>query len=70
MIKLREVISINGKKKKVDDITLMLLKLEAAEELGLIDKVKEVGWSGLTSEETGKVGGYMTRKIKQLSDDT
>ncbi len=49
--------------KKVDDITLLLLKLEATEELGLVDKVKEVGWSGLTAEETGKLGGYMTKKI-------
>lgn len=55
--------------KKVDDITLMMLKLEAAEELGLVDKVRKVGWGGLTSEETGKVGGYMTKKIKQIAND-
>jgi hypothetical protein len=48
----------------------MLLKLEAAEELGLVNKVKKVGWAGLTSEETGKVGGYMTKKIKQKGNDT
>ena len=52
--------------KKVDDITLLLLKLEATEELGLVDKVREVGWSGLTAEETGKLGGYMTKKIHKM----
>ncbi len=57
---------MNNKCKKVDDVTLMLLKLEVAEELGLIDKVKEVGWGGLTAEETGKLGGYMTQKINAL----
>ena len=46
-------------KQKIDDISLMLLKLEAAEELGLKEKVKKVGWGGLTSEETGKLGGYI-----------
>ncbi len=35
---------MSAKQKKTDDITLMLLKLEAAEELGLIEKVKKVGW--------------------------
>ena len=52
-------------KKKIDDISLMLLKLEAAEELGLKEKVKKVGWGGLTSEETGKLGGYITSKINE-----
>lgn len=51
--------------KKVDDITLMFYKLEAAEELNLTEKVKEVGWGGLTAEETGKIGGYITRKINK-----
>ncbi|MFW5998973.1 MAG: small, acid-soluble spore protein, alpha/beta type [Halanaerobiaceae bacterium] len=53
--------------KKVDDITLMKLKLEAVEELELIDKVKEEGWGGLTAEETGKLGGYITKKINKLN---
>lgn len=57
---------MNNKFKQTDDVTLMLLKLEVAEELGLIDKVKDVGWGGLTAEETGKLGGYMTQKINAL----
>ncbi|MHB8170899.1 MAG: small, acid-soluble spore protein, alpha/beta type [Thermincolia bacterium] len=41
-----------------------LLKLEVAEELGLMDKVKKVGWAGLTASETGRIGGIMTRKLR------
>ena len=32
------------------------LKYEAAEELGLLEKLMEVGWSGLTARETGQIG--------------
>ena len=41
----------------------MYLKLEAVEQLGLMEKVKQVGWGGLTAEESGKLGGYITQKI-------
>ncbi|KNZ70172.1 hypothetical protein Tfer_1042 [Thermincola ferriacetica] len=37
------------------------LKYEVAKELGLWDRIKEVGWAGLTAAETGKIGGYMTK---------
>lgn len=39
-------------------------KYEIAEELGLSEKVKRCGWSGLTSGETGRIGGIMTRRNK------
>lgn len=42
------------------------LKYEIADELGLSDKVDELGWSGLTAEETGRIGGIMTRRKKEL----
>ncbi len=42
------------------------MKYEAAEELGLIDKVMEKGWKGLTSRESGQIGGIVSsRKRKQ-----
>lgn len=41
------------------------IKYEIAEDLGLVDKVKKYGWSGLTSEETGRIGGIMTQKNKE-----
>ncbi|MDS0527513.1 alpha/beta-type small acid-soluble spore protein [Clostridium sp. SHJSY1] len=42
------------------------IKYEIAEELGLRDKVDSLGWSGLTAEETGRIGGIMTRRKKEL----
>ena len=37
-----------------------------AEELGLSEKVDECGWGGLTAEETGRIGGIMTKRKKEL----
>jgi hypothetical protein len=34
-------------------------KYEIARELGLLDKVRAVGWAGLTAKETGRIGGLM-----------
>ena len=41
------------------------LKYEIAEEWGLLDKVMEEGWKSLSSKETGKIGGLMTKKKKE-----
>lgn len=52
------------KKKKVitpDDI----LKYEIAEELGLLDKIEDQGWGGLTAKESGRIGGIMTSRKKK-----
>ncbi len=43
------------------------LKYEIAEELGLLDKVLEGGWKSLTSKETGKIGGLITKKRREIS---
>ena len=54
----------NRKKKKIltaDD----RLKMEIAGELGLLDKVDEVGWGGLTAKESGRIGGLMTARKKK-----
>ncbi len=40
------------------------MKYEIAEELGLKEKVDALGWSGLTAEETGRIGGIMTKRKK------
>lgn len=42
------------------------IKYEIAGELGLSDKVDELGWSGLTAEETGRIGGIMTKRKKEM----
>lgn len=43
------------------------IKYEIAEELGLRDKVDKYGWSGLSAEETGRIGGIMTKRKKNLN---
>ena len=45
------------KKKKV--------KYEIAEELGLLDRVMQDGWKSLTSKETGRIGGLITKKKRE-----
>jgi len=38
------------------------LKYEAAEELGLLEKLVQVGWSGLSARETGLIGARVRGK--------
>ena len=55
---------MNMKKEKKltpDDI----MKYEIAQELGLLDKVKEYGWKSLTSKESGKIGGLIAKKKRE-----
>lgn len=40
------------------------MKMEIAEELGLMDKVEQLGWKGLTSRESGRIGGIMGKRKK------
>lgn len=42
------------------------LKYEIAEELGLLDKILKCGWGGLTSAESGKIGGILRKRKKDL----
>ncbi len=42
------------------------MKYEIAEELGLLSKVTETGWRGLTAKETGQIGGIMAKKKKAI----
>ncbi|SHH23507.1 Small, acid-soluble spore protein, alpha/beta type [Caloranaerobacter azorensis DSM 13643] len=53
------------KKKKVETLEDKL-KYEVAKELGLLEKIKEVGWAGLTAKETGRIGGMITVKKKLM----
>lgn len=41
------------------------MKYEIAEELGLREKVNSLGWGALTAEETGRIGGIMTKRKKE-----
>ena len=67
---LKKVIKAKLKTNKVLTKNEMLresLKYEIAEELGLIDKIETCGWGGLTAEETGRIGGLMTKKKKTIN---
>ena len=44
-----------------------IMKIEIAEELGLMDKVKETGWKSLTARESGRIGGIMAKKQKEMT---
>lgn len=52
-------------KKEKKPTPMDLLKLEIAEELGLADKVAKEGWGGLTSAESGRIGGIITQRAKK-----
>ncbi len=58
-----------SKKKKVDLTNLEpeeQLKYEIAEELGLLDKVVSDGWKSLSAKETGRIGGLITKRKKEM----
>ncbi len=42
------------------------LKYEIARELGVLDQVLTDGWKSLSAKETGRIGGLMTRRKKNL----
>ena len=43
-----------------------VLKFEIASELGLADKVINGGWRSLTAKESGRIGGLITKRKKEL----
>ncbi|MEG7530669.1 MAG: small, acid-soluble spore protein, alpha/beta type [Hungatella sp.] len=43
-----------------------LLKYEIAAELGLSDKVMSGGWRSLTAKESGRIGGLVTKRKREL----
>lgn len=66
---LKKVIKSKIKQNKElteNEILREKIKYEIAEELGLKDKVEDLGWGGLSAEETGRIGGIMTKRKKEL----
>lgn len=43
-----------------------MLKFEIATELGLSDKVIQNGWRSLTSKESGRIGGLVTKRKREM----
>jgi hypothetical protein len=50
-----------GEKNLQNDI----MKMEIAQELGLMEKVKSTGWKSLTAKESGRIGGLLARRKKK-----
>lgn len=46
------------------------LKFEIAQELGLDTKVMEKGWRSLTAKESGKIGGLITKRKREMKQET
>lgn len=44
------------------------LKYEIARELGLLDKLLQVGWAGLSTAESGRIGGLCGARKKKRKD--
>ena len=58
-----------GKEKQTDPDKLTpeeSLKLEVAQELGLLDRVLAGGWGALSAKETGKIGGIIGGRRKSM----
>lgn len=45
------------------------LKYEIAEELGLLDRALKDGWKSLSAKETGRIGGIMTRRKREMKEN-
>lgn len=64
---------MSGKNKKPVDLKNMepeeKLKYEIAEELGLLDRVLEDGWRSLSSKETGRIGGIITKRKRMQKQE-
>ena len=41
------------------------LKYEIAREEGLLDKLLQVGWPGLTAAESGRIGGLVAARLER-----
>ena len=41
------------------------MKYEIAKELGLLDTVREKGWKGLSSKDTGRIGGMLAEDVNK-----
>ncbi len=43
-------------------------KYRAAQAAGLLDRVLEVGWAGLSAKESGRIGGLSAHMDREESD--
>ncbi|MFZ5649767.1 MAG: small, acid-soluble spore protein, alpha/beta type [Bacillota bacterium] len=53
------------KQKTKEELLRERIKLEIAEELGLLDKIRKGGWGELSAVEAGKIGGLLSSRLKK-----
>lgn len=54
------------KAKKKKELTQKdLLKIEIAKELGIWEQVEKEGWESLSNEACGRVGGIMSKRLRE-----
>ena len=46
-----------------------ILKFEIATELGLGDKIIESGWCSLSAKESGRIGGLITKRKREMKNE-
>ncbi len=51
--------------KKPKKIMLEGLQYEIAQDIGLDEKVRQLGWGSLTSAEAGRIGGILSGRSKK-----
>ena len=63
----------NTRKNKKIDLSKITpeeqLKYEIAEELGLLPDVLKNGWKSLSAKDTGRIGGLVSKRKKELSGE-
>lgn len=42
-----------------------IMKLEVAGELGLLEKIEQLGWGSLSAVEAGRIGGIVAARLKK-----
>ena len=62
----RSMVYLCLRKKRRSIWKILRRKYEIAEELGLLERVMENGWKSLSAKETGRIGGLMTKRKKQM----
>lgn len=66
------IIMSKSKKEPLNPETMTpeeLLKFEIAEELGLGERVLQGGWRCLTSKESGRIGGLIAKKKREMRSE-
>ena len=61
-----------SKKRKEFDYEKMTpkehLRFEIAQELGISDKIVSGGWGALSAQESGRIGGLMTKRRREIKN--